>query len=146
FGAAPASSSPNCIRRRRHRGRLPSRATSQFPVASLCYCPRMGSLVPGSVSIASARLEAVDRWATFDCYGTLIDWNGGLRRELARVFGEERADELLARYHELEPQVQAEQPALPYRRVMAEAMRRLGAPPREEDALGESLPRWDPFP
>jgi len=87
-----------------------------------------------------------DRWATFDCYGTLIDWNGGIRAELARVFGEERADELLERYHELEPQVQGEQPALPYRRVMAEAMRRLGAPPREEDALGESLPRWDPFP
>jgi len=28
-----------------------------------------------------------ERWATFDCYGTLIDWNGGIRRELARVFG-----------------------------------------------------------
>ena len=30
-----------------------------------------------------------DRWATFDCYGTLIDWNGGIRRELARLFGED---------------------------------------------------------
>ena len=28
---------------------------------------------------------ASERWATFDCYGTLIDWNGGIRRELARV-------------------------------------------------------------
>src|SRR5438034_1337215 len=28
---------------------------------------------------------AGDRWATFDCYGTLIDWNGGIRRELARL-------------------------------------------------------------
>jgi len=27
------------------------------------------------------------RWATFDCYGTLIDWNAGIRAELARVFG-----------------------------------------------------------
>ncbi len=26
------------------------------------------------------------RWATFDCYGTLIDWNAGIRAELARVF------------------------------------------------------------
>src|SRR5205809_297181 len=96
---------------------------------------------------AAGKLSRVaDRWATFDCYGTLIDWNGGIRAELARVFGEERADELLERYHELEPQVQGEQPALPYRRVMAEAMRRLGAPPREEDALGESLPRWAPPP
>ena len=24
------------------------------------------------------------RWASFDCYGTLIDWNGGIRAELAR--------------------------------------------------------------
>ena len=87
-----------------------------------------------------------DRWATFDCYGTLIDWNGGIRAELARVFGDERADELLDRYHELEPQIEADQPSLPYRRVLAEAMRRLGAPPGEEDALGESLPRWEPFP
>ena len=87
-----------------------------------------------------------DRWATFDCYGTLIDWNGGIRAELARVFGEERADELLVRYHELEAQIEADQPSLPYRRVLAEAMRRLGAPPGEEDALGESLPRWEPFP
>ena len=35
--------------------------------------------------------ESMDRWATFDCYGTLIDWNGGIRRELERLFGEERA-------------------------------------------------------
>ena len=53
----------------------------------------------------SATLAAVarDRWATFDCYGTLIDWNGGIRRELARVFGEEHADRLLTRYHVSSP-------------------------------------------
>ena len=48
----------------------------------------------------------MERWASFDCYGTLIDWDGGIRAELARVFGEERADELLARYHEIEPELQ----------------------------------------
>ena len=51
---------------------------------------------------------AGDRWATFDCYGTLIDWNGGIRAELARVFGAERVDELLVRYHELEPDLEAD--------------------------------------
>src|SRR6266545_3208262 len=86
------------------------------------------------------------RWATFDCYGTLIDWNVGLRGELARVFGEVRADELLARYHELEPEVEADRPSATYREVLAEVMRRLGAPAGEEDALGQSLPRWRPFP
>jgi FMN phosphatase YigB (HAD superfamily) len=33
----------------------------------------------------------MEKWATFDCYGTLIDWNGGIRRELARIFGEDEA-------------------------------------------------------
>ena len=88
---------------------------------------------------------ARDRWATFDCYGTLIDWNGGIRGQLARVFGEERADALLVRYHGLEPELEADG-TLSYREVLTEAMRRLGAPPDEEDALAQSLPSWQPFP
>ena len=86
-----------------------------------------------------------DRWVTFDCYGTLIDWNGGIRAELARVFGEERADEQLERYHELEPELEADG-TRSYREVLTEAMRRLGAPEGEEDALAGSLPQWRPFP
>ena len=88
---------------------------------------------------------AGDRWATFDCYGTLIDWNGGIRAELARVFGEDRADELLDRYHELEPQLEADGKRS-YRDVLTEAMRRLGATAGEENALARSLPTWQPFP
>ncbi len=87
----------------------------------------------------------MERWATFDCYGTLIDWNGGIRRELARVYTEERADELLARYHELEPELQADG-TLSYRQVLTEAMRRLGAADSDQDALARSLPDWQPFP
>jgi 2-haloacid dehalogenase len=86
-----------------------------------------------------------ERWATFDCYGTLIDWNGGIRRELARVFGEERADEQLARYHELEPELEADG-SRSYAEVLTEAMRRLGAPPGEEQGLARSLPDWESFP
>ena len=86
-----------------------------------------------------------ERWATFDCYGTLIDWNGGIRAELARVFGDGRADELLQRYHELEPELEADG-RLRYREVLTEAMRRLGSPAGEEDALARSLPGWQPFP
>jgi 2-haloalkanoic acid dehalogenase type II len=88
---------------------------------------------------------AGERWATFDCYGTLIDWNGGIRAELARVFGEHRADALLRRYHGLEPGLEADGKRT-YREVLIEAMRGLGAPPDEEDALARSLPRWQPFP
>ncbi len=88
---------------------------------------------------------ARDRWATFDCYGTLIDWNGGIRAVLARVFGEDRADAQLARYHEIEPRLE-EGGERSYLEVMREAMRELGAPAGEEDALAEALPGWQPFP
>jgi 2-haloalkanoic acid dehalogenase type II len=86
-----------------------------------------------------------ERWVTFDCYGTLIDWNGGIRAELARVFGEERADQQLERYHQLEPELEADG-TRSYREVMTEAMRGLGAPDGEEEALARSLPQWRPFP
>jgi 2-haloacid dehalogenase len=78
-----------------------------------------------------------DRWVTFDCYGTLIDWNGGIRRSLG-------SDELLERYHELEPQVQAENPAATYREVMTEVSRRLDVD--DPESLARSLPSWEPFP
>src|SRR5947209_12246866 len=88
----------------------------------------------------------MERWATFDCYGTLIDWNGGIRRELERLFGAAAAGEKLRRYHELEPEIQRENPARSYREVMAIALARLGAPASEHDALGRALPSWEPFP
>ncbi|HUZ14977.1 MAG TPA: HAD-IA family hydrolase [Gaiellaceae bacterium] len=85
------------------------------------------------------------RWATFDCYGTLIDWNGGIRAELVRLFGEDEADGKLERYHELERELEKDG-SRSYREVMTEAMRRLGAPAGEEGGLAASLPRWEPFP
>jgi 2-haloalkanoic acid dehalogenase type II len=88
---------------------------------------------------------ASERWATFDCYGTLIDWNGGIRRELVRVFGEEAADAQLARYHEIEPTLQAGGERT-YREVMTAAMAELGAPVGEEAGLAAALPSWEPFP
>lgn len=78
----------------------------------------------------------MDRWATFDCYGTLVDWNAGIRAAVG--------EPLLARYHELEPEVQAEQPTLSYRNVMREVLRRAGFD--DPDALGRSLPSWPVFP
>jgi 2-haloacid dehalogenase len=78
----------------------------------------------------------MERWATFDCYGTLVDWNAGIRS----VVG----DELLPRYHELEPQVQAADPTLSYRDVMREVSTRLGLD--DADALARSLPEWPVFP
>jgi 2-haloacid dehalogenase len=89
----------------------------------------------------------VERWATFDCYGTLIDWNGGIGRELERLFGVEQAPRLLHTYHELEPAVQREQPTRSYRDVLTVTLARLAPlPEREHGALARSLPEWRPFP
>jgi 2-haloacid dehalogenase len=88
----------------------------------------------------------VERWATFDCYGTLIDWNGGIARVLERLFGADRAGAQLHRYHELEPRIQRDDPSRSYREVMALALAELGAPSEEQDALERSLPEWEPFP
>jgi 2-haloacid dehalogenase len=90
-------------------------------------------------------LAEMERWSSFDCYGTLVDWNGGIRAELVRVFGEERADAQLERYHELEPELERDG-ARSYRQVLTEAMRRLGAPAGEEHGLADSLPGWRAFP
>jgi 2-haloacid dehalogenase len=93
------------------------------------------------------------RWATFDCYGTLIDWNLGIRTELERLFGVQDAPRLLARYHELELEIEsASEPFPTYREVLTLALERLAQdesvqiPEGETDALAKSLPDWTPFP
>ncbi|HEY3105606.1 MAG TPA: HAD family hydrolase [Gaiellaceae bacterium] len=94
---------------------------------------------------------ARDRWATFDCYGTLIDWNGGIRETLVSLWPEADVDALHDRYHEIEPRVQING-SLPYREVMKQALSLLAGdedlPLRPEDdyALADSLPSWRPFP
>jgi 2-haloacid dehalogenase len=93
----------------------------------------------------------VQRWATFDCYGTLIDWNAGIRAVLERLWGVERAPELLERYHELEPEIQAEE-YRSYAEVLTLTLERLaqevgyGIPEGESGILAQSLPAWSPFP
>ena len=85
-------------------------------------------------------MRSADRWATFDCYGTLIDWNGGIGRELERLFGAEPLAQLLHAYHEAEPQVQCEDPTRSYRDVLALTLVRLAEPrlQRIVEQTGES--------
>jgi len=93
----------------------------------------------------------VQRWATFDCYGTLIDWNAGIGDVLQRLWGVERAPELLSRYHELEPEVESEQ-YRSYGEVLTLTLERIaqevgyGIPEGESGMLAQSLPEWPPFP
>ncbi len=91
------------------------------------------------------------RWVTFDCYGTLIDWMGGIRDTLATLWPASDADALVARYHMIEPIVQ-EGRGIPYRTVLAEALTKLAAeeglelPAGDRAALAVSLPTWPVFP
>jgi 2-haloacid dehalogenase len=92
----------------------------------------------------------VDRWATFDCYGTLIDWEGGIGDTLASLWPGAKREGLLASYHEAEASIQ-EGSAMPYREVMARALAAVAGaeglkiPPGRGDALGQSLPDWRAF-
>ena len=92
-----------------------------------------------------------ERWATFDCYGTLIDWEAGIRGVLRRLWPQADSDRLLRQYHAIEPMVQ-EGRSLPYREVGARTLRAIGAVEalelRREDeyALADSLPSWPVFP
>lgn len=92
---------------------------------------------------------------TFDCYGTLIDWEtgifGALRPVLAAHSKTVTDVALLELYSELE--LQAEQGEFrPYREVLQSVVRgfgeRLGFVPTESEArsLPDSLANWLPFP
>lgn len=89
------------------------------------------------------------RWASFDCYGTLVHWDSGVRAGLGEVLGD---DEGFPRYHELERQIQAERPAERYREVMALTLERLAVErstplePGQREALGDALPGWPVHP
>jgi 2-haloacid dehalogenase len=93
----------------------------------------------------------MERWATFDCYGTLVDWNAGIHGELERLFGVGQADALLVRHHELEPKIQAARPEASYREVLTIALEALAAEvgqtlaEGETSALARSLPSWPVF-
>ena len=92
-----------------------------------------------------------DRWATFDCYGTLIDWMSGIRMVLADLWPEHDAELLLSAYHQIEPEVQHGR-GVSYRQVLAESLERVahreGLELQDDDrqALADSLSAWPPFP
>jgi putative hydrolase of the HAD superfamily len=99
---------------------------------------------------------AMRRWdvLTFDCYGTLIDWEKGIReafRAVASETGGVAVDAALLAYHEIEPVVEAET-FRSYREVLTETARRVASrlgwplPAERASFLAESLPSWPPFP
>jgi 2-haloacid dehalogenase len=91
---------------------------------------------------------------SFDCYGTIVDWESGilttLRRVLTRHLVEASDEELLRLYARFESEHEAG-PFLPYhdilRLVMVSIAAELGFEPRDDelDELAGSLPGWPPF-
>jgi 2-haloalkanoic acid dehalogenase type II len=91
---------------------------------------------------------------TFDCYGTLVDWETGISSaflEAARADGVTlHREEVLRAYAELEPVVQAES-YRSYREVLNETERRVAGrfdwhpSAKHGSFLAESLPHWRPF-
>lgn len=92
-----------------------------------------------------------DRWLTFDCFGTLIDWRHGIRTTGELLFPG-RGQDFLDAYGKLEHEVERERPFRRYRAVLAETTRRaaelLSLPLNDDDAtaLVATIPHWRPFP
>jgi 2-haloacid dehalogenase len=93
---------------------------------------------------------------SFDCYGTLIDWETGIAAVMAPWAREQELDvsdqELLLAYADSEAAVESESPSALYPDVLAMAFQRTGEKLNKpvSDAwarrLADSLPDWPAFP
>jgi 2-haloacid dehalogenase len=93
---------------------------------------------------------------TFDCYGTLIDWESGILAALRPWTAAHRLEvddeELLAAFGRAETRREADDPTAPYPRVLAGVLEDLAtelgttASPEEAAAFGDSVKDWPAFP
>lgn len=93
---------------------------------------------------------------SFDCYGTLIDWEEGLRNGLSKVAalapGAPDVDTLLETYGEVEARTEREHPAMRYPEIIARSVTATGAahgievPESLAAEIGASVPQWPAFP
>ena len=96
------------------------------------------------------------QWLSFDCYGTLVDWEAGISSAVGRVLdshGVHRSRaEMLELFAEIEPRVQRSQSYLEYRFVLRRVMETIGGEleirfsESDLDCLAETLPTWPVFP
>jgi 2-haloalkanoic acid dehalogenase type II len=92
---------------------------------------------------------------TFDCYGTLIDWEAGIisafQSEAAKDRVALRGDQIIEAYAAEEPAVESQQ-YRSYHEVLWETASRVAAKlgwnlrPEQAGFLAASLPEWQPFP
>jgi 2-haloacid dehalogenase len=90
----------------------------------------------------------MQRWMTFDCYGTLLDWQTAFRRILEPVAGG-RIDALVSAFHEVEPEVQRDLPTALYKDILREGVTRAAARAGTEldrELLVDGWHTIEPFP
>jgi 2-haloacid dehalogenase len=63
------------------------------------------------------------KWVTFDCFGTLVDWNTGFLTLLSPLFGA-RTVEVMRAYHRFERELEVAHPHRLYRDVLGDALSR----------------------
>ena len=95
-------------------------------------------------------------WVSFDCYGTLVDWETGISSAVSsslESYGTRKTNaEILELFADVEPVVQSSGAFKEYRAVLREVMTlisdRLGIRVAEDDVdcLSASLPDWPVFP
>jgi 2-haloacid dehalogenase len=88
------------------------------------------------------------RWVTFDCFGTLIDWNTGFAALLRPIAGD-RTEALRAEYHRAERAVETKRPHILYKDVLTESLRNAAATMgiAVSDTQARTLPEsWDRLP
>jgi 2-haloacid dehalogenase len=83
-----------------------------------------------------------NRWVTFDCFGTLVDWHKGFT-EILSPFARERVSDVVHAYHGCAQRIEREQPHRSYKDVLVASVVSAGAeagvPICETDA--RTLPR-----
>src|SRR5208283_2070015 len=139
-------------RRNRSRDNRPSRHSRHWNASSppIKSRPSTASRIKANLMLDFARFE----WLSFDCYGTLIDWETGILgylRPLLASKGCEISDaQILTLYSEFEPRQQAGH-YRSYREVLAGVVRDFGrelgfeVSPAEAEGLAESIRNWQPF-
>ena len=95
-------------------------------------------------------------WVSFDCYGTLVDWETGISTAVAGALEahgvHKTRAEVLALFADAEPRVQSSGEYLEYRRVLRGVMAMIGAETgvglteSELGCLADTLPDWPVFP
>src|SRR5579859_2549957 len=94
---------------------------------------------------------AAGRWLTFDCYGTIADWNTCMLGALAPIAGPDAAS-LLAAYHQAEAILEAGPQWRPYREVLIDSLRMaarrsgIALRPSQAEAIVAAWPEMPIFP